>query len=213
MSQNSKVLNEAFKSWSPIAATIIILCLTAYGLVQQNYRMSANDPQIQGLEDIIDQINQGRPADSMLPPTGTTEISNSLAPFAMMFNESGKLIGSTAILNGKNPDFPLSVLQNAKKSDKQSRVTWQPQAGVRQAVVIAHYQTKDGKTSGYALVGRSLREVEIRENQALMIAGFGALLGLIITFLIVWLVKKTEMPKPETTTATETITIIEEKKV
>ncbi len=41
----------------------------------------------------------------------------------------------------------------------EDRITWQPEPGIRSAVVVVHYT---GATPGYVMAGRSLREVEWR---------------------------------------------------
>jgi hypothetical protein len=79
----------------------------------------------------------------------------------MVFDEKGKVVASTADLNGKVPTVPMGILTAAKKYGE-NRVTWQPAPGVREAVIIDHYK---GKSSGYVLVGKSLTEVEKREQE------------------------------------------------
>jgi hypothetical protein len=198
---HKKILKETAKAWSPIAATIVILTIIAYVLVQQNYRMSANDNQIQIAEEVSDAISKGTPPDSIVPPIGNTDISKSLAVFVMIYDDNGKILGSSAVLDEKNPTFPQAVLDEVKKTGKQARVTWQPKAGIRIASVVNYYKTADGKTSGLVIAGRSLREVEKRENQSLMLAGLGGLFALLVTFLMTWLYKKMEHSK--TTESTE----------
>jgi hypothetical protein len=211
MTNSKKIFVETLKAWTPLAVAIIVLSFIAYVLVQQNYRMTSNDPQIQIAEDISDSIGQGTPPDSIVPPTGTTEISKSLAVFVMIFDDSDKMLGSSAILDGKNPNFPTSVLDGVKKSGKEARITWQPEAGVRMAVDVVRYQTSDGKTSGYVVAGRSLRETEVRENNILLMASLGALFTLVVTFLITWLFKKMEYPEMPTTEEETVVVITEEK--
>src|SRR4051812_38340448 len=113
--QNSKSLNHVLISWLPLAAAVVILSGLVYAGVQQTYRQSANDPQIQIAQDIANAISQGAPAESIAPATGTTDIKKSLAPFILIYDDSGKLLGSSAILDGKNPSYPSSVLDSAKK--------------------------------------------------------------------------------------------------
>jgi hypothetical protein len=70
------------------------------------------------------------------------------------------------------------------KQNGEDRVTWQPEAGVRIAAVIEGY---GGAAPGYVLAGRSLREVEIREDQAEFFAGatWVAALGLTLVVIVV----------------------------
>ncbi len=62
------------------------------------------------------------------------------------------------------------------RTNRQNRVTWQPEPAVRIAAVIQHVA---GAKPGFVLAGRSLREVEVREQQAL----FAALLAMLVTLL------------------------------
>jgi hypothetical protein len=56
------------------------------------------------------------------------------------------------------------------RSHNQTRITWQPKEDVRSAVVITKF---DGKSKGFVLVGRSLREVEEREENLSKMVGLG----------------------------------------
>ena len=46
--------------WLPLGLVTLILCGLVNLAVQQNYRMSANDPQIQIAEDVADAVSQGK---------------------------------------------------------------------------------------------------------------------------------------------------------
>jgi hypothetical protein len=158
-----------------------------YTAVQQNYRQGANDPQIQIAEDISAAIEAGTPANSIVPPTGTTDIKASLSPFVILFDDSGKMIGSTALLDGKNPsNFPSSAFDYVKTHGMES-VTWQPEAGVRLATVVTRYT---GTESGYVVAGRSLTEIEKREMMLMVMSLIAMLFTLILTFLVIWLFKR-----------------------
>ncbi len=199
------ILNQTFKAWLPLAAGIVIMSGLVYGAVQQNYRQNANDPQIQIAQDIAAAITQGAPASSIVPPTGTTEVNDTLSPFVMIFDDSGKLIGSSAILDGKNPNYPKSVLDAVKKSGRDARVTWQPKAGVRMATVVTRFT---GKDSGYIVAGRSLKEVENRISQLTLMTAMATALALVVTLLVMFFLQKTGHGHIKTET---TIEITEEK--
>ncbi len=139
--------------------------------------MSANDPQIQMAEDVANQLNSGMEPASLIP-AAQVEISNSLAPFLMVFDDSGKVVASSARLHGETPTYPTGVLEYARQNG-QDRVTWQPEAGVRMATVVVP------ATNGFVMAGRSLREVEIRENQAQTLSGLAMLAIWAATFGVV----------------------------
>jgi len=177
----------AFYKWLPFAAIIVVFSLAIYGTVQQNYRQSANDPQIQIAEDIAAAIAKGNtPPDSIVPPNPTQELAPSLATFVTIFDDSGKPLGSSAALNGKLPTLPTGVLDFTRKYN-QDRFTWQPAKDVRIAAVVTRYS---GQVSGFVLAGRSLREVEKREKQLTILAGVAGLVALVLVYIIMFLLVK-----------------------
>jgi len=180
---SKKVWYHALIHWLPFAVTIIIFSGLVYAAVQQNYRQNANDPQIQIAEDVVSAINKGQPADALLPQQGTTELASTLSPFLMVYSSSSTLVGSSILVDGKNPSFPTGVLDNAK-AHGQTRVTWQPRQGIREAVVVMPFT---GKQEGFVIVGRSLREVEIRIGQMLLMCEIACLIALVLTFILVLL--------------------------
>ncbi|MEK7161684.1 MAG: hypothetical protein AAB729_03270, partial [Patescibacteria group bacterium] len=73
MSHHKKIFQEALFSWLPLAVAIIIMSGLVYVVAQQNYRLTANDPQIQIAQDIAAALNKGDvQADAIVPPTPTT---------------------------------------------------------------------------------------------------------------------------------------------
>lgn len=187
-----KILFRTFVKWLPLAVAIAILTGLVYVAVQQSYRMSANDPQIQISEDVADVINKGTTPDQIVPPEGSTDISKSLATFVIIYDDTGKAVGSTAILDGKTPLVPSGVLDFARQHGN-DKFTWQPKTGVRVAAVVARYS---GKASGFVLVGRSLREIEIRITKLGQMSAMAGLLALVLTYLIIFLFfKRKEKPQ------------------
>jgi hypothetical protein len=167
-----KIIKSIFPVFLPFALTITLLCGIIYIVAQQSYRMSANDPQIQLAEDIATQIATGISPQYFIPNV-KIDISKSLGTFIMAYDKTGNLIGESAVLNGKTIKLPQGVLTDTKRKTE-TRFTWQPQKGVRSAVVVAYYK---GNQEGFIAIGRSLREVEKREdNLAKMV-----FLGWIIT--------------------------------
>lgn len=162
----------------PLAVVITCMCLLVYGAVQQNFRQEANDPQIQISEDMANNLKD----EARIPTFASSkDISVTLSPFVMVFDDKKELSTSEAILDSKPPVLPSGVLDFAKKY-QQARVTWQPKSNVRIAAVVTYYT---GKNSGYVLAGRSLREVEKREDQLALEAGFVWLVSLLATVFII----------------------------
>ncbi len=152
----------------------------AYLVGQQTYRLSANDPQIQIAQDVARVLMIGQKPDTLIPPN-KTEISVSLAPFLMIFDSAGKQAVSMVMLDKKDPVVPSGVFATAR-SRGEYPFTWQPKPGVRVAAVLKYYNGNNN--SGFVLAGRSLREVEKRENLLLFQISLAWLGGLVASALL-----------------------------
>jgi len=173
---NMRIVFKIIKKWLPLAIATAGLCTLVYLTVQQSLRMGANDPQIQMAEDAASRLNAGASME-MVVPSLKVEISDSLAPFVIVFDKSGKVLASSATLHGADPAYPAGVLDYVRQKG-QDRVTWQPEAGVRMATVVAPFK------NGFVMAGRSLREVENRESQVESLSGL-AMLGIWAATLVV----------------------------
>ncbi len=173
-------MKQVLKLWLPLFITFTIIYGFIYWAIQQNYRLNANDPQIQMATDAGIYLSGG--GNYTFNDNGKTEISKSLAPYLMLFDKNKKLVSYSAVLHGKAPVFPTGVLDNAKGKDY-SKLTWQPEDGVRSAIVAVYYK---GIKEGYAVVGKSLREVEIRETLLLQQTIIAWLLTTVFSFIIVF---------------------------
>lgn len=166
---------QKIKFWVPLATAILCITGLVYFTLQQTIRQSANEPGIQMSEDIANRLAKN-PDLTFLTSMDHVEMSQSLSPFVMVFTPGGEVVASTALLDGGVPILPPGVLASTK-SLGQNRITWQPRSGVRSAIVVTYYPT------GFVLVGRSLREVEKREDMLLVtVAGMSAV-GLISSFI------------------------------
>ena len=144
-----------------LAATAIITILSAliYATVQQTYRSGANDPQLQIARDISNKLKKGEGIGKWFDGD-TIEISQSLSSFNVLYDDKAGAVLSTGVLNGKLPSLPKGVFDHAMKHGE-NVFTWQPQKGVRVAVVLRSLQSS---SYSYVAVGRSLYEVELREE-------------------------------------------------
>lgn len=152
--------------WLPLAVVASGLCVFIYAAVQQNYRMGANDPQIEMAQTAAAELTAGKSTSDVIP-ANPVDLASSLSPFMIIYDEKGNVVSSSAVLEGRTPDLPKGVLTAASKNGE-NRVTWQPEPGVRIAAVVDAYRSANG--SGYVLAGRSLKEVEARiDNLTLML--------------------------------------------
>ena len=87
------------------AATVSIIMATVYVVVQQNYRTSANDPQIQMAQYLKERLEQGKSIEHLLPPD-SIDLKKSLQVYTTFFDGSGKPVSTTAYLNNTIPSFP-----------------------------------------------------------------------------------------------------------
>lgn len=162
----------AVRYWIVLALSITGICGLIYLAVQQDIRLSANDPQIQISEDIASQLESGVDP-SKLVSKEKIDISKSLSLFVVIFNDKKEVMVGNAILDGKSPILPNGVFDYTKtiatrdeitwqpRGGKEDRITWQPKDGVRIAAIVKYFN--NGGKSGYVLAGRSLAEVEKRE--------------------------------------------------
>ncbi|OGM98150.1 MAG: hypothetical protein A2735_00380 [Candidatus Yanofskybacteria bacterium RIFCSPHIGHO2_01_FULL_41_21] len=159
------------KLFIPLAFVMAMSMGLVYVVVQQNFRANANDPQIQLVEDLVEQLSAGRTVESINTSAGV-DMAQSLSLFLFIYDETGKMVVGTGKLDGQYPTLPDGVLERAKEVGE-NRITWEPQSGLRFALVIIPFS---GDQSGFVAIGRSLREVEQRID----------MLGLQV--LVVWLI-------------------------
>jgi hypothetical protein len=159
---------KLFIFWLPITIITTLLSGLIYGTVRQNIRQAANDPQIELAEDTSAALNAGIRPQSIIP-AGKINIAESLAPYLIIYNESGYPLISSGQLDNQIPVPPAGVFRDAK-ANGQNRITWQPKPGLRNAVVVVPFE---GNPSGFVLAGRSLREIEKREKEIFNIVFWG----------------------------------------
>ena len=143
------------------AALVTLMSGLVYVAVQQNYRMNANDPQIELSQEISDALTQGQNPAALQPQGPPSDLGKSMAAFFIIYNATGTVYASSAALNGK-PPVPPSGVFDSTTAHGEDRFTWEPQPGVRIAAVVNSWKGTNG--SGFVLVGRSLQEVEKREK-------------------------------------------------
>ena len=176
-----------------LAAISTVLALALYSIPQQVLRQGANDPQLQLAGDLVARLEQGI-APSEAVPAGSIDMARSLAPFVIAYDAGGHPLASQAQLNGGIPVPPSGVFDYVRGHGEE-RVSWQPILGnVHGVRIAAVVQRVDGAHPGFVLAGRSLREVEAREQQVQQMAGLAwlAMMGLILagTVAFGWYTRK-----------------------
>jgi hypothetical protein len=154
------------------------LCGLVQVAVQQQYRLSANDPQVQLAQDAARLLAGGVAASAIVPPHAAVDIAESLSPWVVIYDIQGAPIASSGLLHNVVPQVPSGVFTYVS-SHREDRITWEPEPGVRQAVVAVA-----AKDKGFVVAGRNLREVESRETglSTMVLAVWAVLVGLVFIF-------------------------------
>jgi hypothetical protein len=166
------------RHWLLVAIVVTGLVGLLYATVQQDIRQGANDPQIQMAEDAAAKLAGGQSVQNVVP-SEKVDIAASLAPYLIIFDANGNPIASSAQLDGQIPTIPQGVFDSVRQKGE-DRITWQPQTGVRSAIVVTQFT---GSTSGFVVAGRSLREVEKHEDGLLQILEAGWVVMMLVTFV------------------------------
>lgn len=153
---STRVLAGAFARWIPLAIAIVGAFAFVYLAVQQGWRMGADFPQVQLAEDAAARLGAGVAPPSAYDAPEKLDITSSLAPWLAIYDDAGRPVVSSGLLDGRAPQLPAGVLEHARNAGV-SRVTWQPRPGVRDATVVRRF---DGAARGFVVAGRSLREAE-----------------------------------------------------
>lgn len=168
-------MRKILLAWIPLALAVTGLAALSYIGIQQNYRASLNDPQIQITEDAAAKLERGLRPDEIVPD-GAIDISKSLAPFIAVYRADGQVFVAHAMLENSPPQPPRGIFEYAKTHGS-DRVTWQPAPDTRIALVVRYVE----KADLFVLSGRNMREGESRILQigrTIFIGWLGTLLGL-----------------------------------
>lgn len=171
--------------WLPIAIAVTGVCAVSFGTVQQLYRQSLNDPQVQIAEDMALLLENGAKPTALIASSTKINIATSLRPYGVIYDKDLKPLVWSGVLNDMPPMPPQGVFAAARSTEDgsgENRVSWQPQEDVRSAIVVVHVE----KTDGYVLAGRNMRETEDRIWEAQAIVVLAWLIILAATLLATW---------------------------
>lgn len=172
--------------WIPIAIAVTGLCAVSFGTVQQLYRQTLNDPQVQIAEDAAFALESGAKPATLIASSTKINIATSLRAFTVVYDKDLNPIVWSGEYEKKPPQPPRGVFEQAKGPEGtgpgENRVTWQPDEDTRFAVVVVHVLNTDG----YVLSGRNMREAEARMWDMQAIIGIAWLLILAATLLATW---------------------------
>src|SRR4051794_34616790 len=113
MKSFGQIIIASIVQWLPVAVLAVLLCGLIYSAVQQSYRSSANDPQIQMALRARDAPARATPP-SQLVPQNTIDMAQSLAPYLIIYATAGRPIASSVTLNGQTPAPPSGVFDSTR---------------------------------------------------------------------------------------------------
>ena len=177
-------LVHAVRVWIPIALAMTVLSGLVAVSVQQAFRTTADDPQIQLAEDAATALSRGTAGVGSFAAGSPVDIATSVAPWVAVYDDSGRPLASSGRYAGALPILPDGVLAGARDG-RERRVTWQPARGVRSAVVVTRVA---GPRPLFVVAGRSLREVEMRVEALRARTLIAWAIGVAGAFAAAWLV-------------------------
>lgn len=140
------------------SALVAAVALLVYGVGQQAARRAIDD----GPRALLQQTRAMLAAE--VPPSvaaarPTVDLATSDAPFVIIYDAEHSVLSSSATISGSVPHLPPGVLDEASARGE-DRVTWQPAAAVREAVVAGPWQSATAR--GVVVAGISLAATEDR---------------------------------------------------
>lgn len=163
---------EMLRIFVPLALTGALLICVTYAVGQQLLRQGANEPQLGLAEDLASTLADNPAGPSTLTPS--VDIGASLSPYLVVYDAYGTPVTGTGTLHGALPTLPAGVF-DVVRGKGQDRITWQPESGVREAVVVVPVS---GGAGGFVMGGRSLAYVEWEVNElgVISLAGLAVML-------------------------------------
>jgi len=161
-------------AWLPVAVVATVLAATCYAMAQQLTRSGADDGPRALAQRAADSLARGDPP-AQVAPAVSVDLATDLGPFITVYDAAGAVQASTALLDGVPLALPQGVLAEARTHGS-DRVTWQPRAGVREAVIALPWRSASAR--GVVVAGASLQPAEEREDQLLLLLLAGWLVAM-----------------------------------
>ena len=184
---------RAFLKWIPLAIAITGLCGLIYATVQQNYRQSLNDPQVQMAEDGAMALASGASPAEIVPRGVLINADKSLTSFIAVYDSKGTPLEASATIGGQPPKPPQGIFNAARDNRgkdtsvaNENRVSWQPSRDTRIALVVKYVPERQQ----FVAAGRNMREVEIREAQLSRMIELGWLVIMVSSLIALWAISK-----------------------
>jgi hypothetical protein len=173
--------NRDFRIWLAIAGAATLIIGTAYTMVQQSTRLSANDAPLAMAQTIKSSLENGASPNDVVPAQ-TINLRQNNNLFAIVTDDSQHVLAGSASLDGQNPLPPKGVFVYTKDHGS-DHFTWQPAAKVRLATYVLSYTNASG--GGFIITGQSLDQFEKRVDTYTQLALAAWLATLAWTFLTI----------------------------
>lgn len=147
-----KKIKGVFIFWVIIMFLITFTCSLVFLVAQQSLRIGVNEAPMQLAVETSLKL-QKDPSINNAITTEKVDGLKSLNTFVIVYDKNKNLIATSAINASSELSYPKSVLNNVQQNNE-SRITWQPQSGLRFATVAIKYN------NGYIVAARSLYETE-----------------------------------------------------
>ena len=153
--------------WLTAAAVASIIFGSVYVTFQQLGRRSANDAPAATAAAQVGSLG----AETV--PSSRLELTPESGIFVIIYGPDDQPVSGTATLHGSLPVLPAGVLQTARTAGSDA-VTWQPEPGLRMAVVT---RPAGGKV---IVAGQSLTPYENRDQMVLLFLASGWLGSMLV---------------------------------
>ena len=174
--------SSRWRIWLAIVGTGTLVLLTAYAMVQQATRLSADDLPLQTAELARYQLDQSASPESFVPAT-KTDLRQDSTVFMTITDKNEKVLASNAELDGQ-PTLPPQGTFDYTAQHGTDHFTWQPENGVRLATRIITYK------NGYIVTGQSLGPFENRIGTYGLLAAAGWLAIALWSYVLIVLPNK-----------------------
>jgi hypothetical protein len=171
-------------AWIGCCVLATIGAAAVYGVAQQVGRRAADDVPRALVAQQVAALSSQEPTTG-LPAFGpATSLSSQSAPFVIVYDSAHRIMATTALLDDGTPHLPDGTLDDAVSRGR-TNVTWQPRAGVREAVIAQPWTGPSG--SGVVVAGVGLGATEDRARSILVdvTAGWVLALGALTAALVI----------------------------
>jgi len=172
--------------WVAAALIVTIVFGSVYLTLQHIGRQEVNDAPAAAAAAQVQNIGSEPVTGPRLEPTPGRGI------FVIVYGEDNKPVSTTVTLHGDVPDLPAGVLDTTRTAGADA-VTWQPEPGLRMAVVTRQVSGK------VVVAGQSLTPFENmdRWTQFVLTAGWlGSMLVLAAACAVTVLISRRQSPEP-----------------